>query len=242
LGYDPGPADGFMGAQSYYAISAFLRVEGLDLAEEDSPALREAVNAASAPGPIVPGGESSRVEIDLNRQVLFLWQGGSLARILPVSTGNGEHYCVDGECDTAITPTGMFRIGRKYPGLEISRLGELYHPSYFYGGIAIHGSPSVPRYPASHGCVRVPIYAAASLYDQTPSGKAVNVVGDGPSAATVPPPPDEPVQVPDPPPPPPPVEPEQSTTTTTEPEPEPTTTVPDTTVPEPTSTTTTTVG
>jgi hypothetical protein len=36
-----------------------------------------------------------------------------------------------------------------------SYLGTMYKPFYFYGGYAIHGSPSVPGYPASHGCVRV---------------------------------------------------------------------------------------
>ncbi len=217
LGYDPGTPDGFLGVQTQYAISAFQRVDGLPATGEDSPALREALRTASRPVPLVPGGEANRVEVDLNRQVLFLWRGGALVRILPVSTGNGERYCVDGDCDTAITPTGMFRIGRKYPGLEVSRLGQLYHPMYFYGGIAIHGSPLVPPFPASHGCVRVPLYAAASLYDQVPSGMAVYVVGNGPSAASVPAPPDKPIEVH--PPAPPPTEPERkprpSTTTTT---------------------------
>jgi peptidoglycan hydrolase-like protein with peptidoglycan-binding domain len=167
LGYDIGEIDGFAGAQTYYSIMAFQKVEGLSRTGEDSDELRAALATASTPGPMVPGGEASRVEIDLDRQVLFLWQGGALARILPVSTGNGEYYCVEGSCDTAVTPTGSFRIGRKAAGLEISPLGELWSPSYFYGGIAIHGSPSIPPYPASHGCVRVPMYSHASLYGQT---------------------------------------------------------------------------
>jgi peptidoglycan hydrolase-like protein with peptidoglycan-binding domain len=196
LGYDVGTPDGMAGAQTYYAIMAFQKVEGLDRTGEDSDALRAALATASKPGPMVPGGAADRVEIDLDRQVLFLWKGGALARILPVSTGSGEHYCVDGDCDTAITPTGSFHIGRKAAGLEISPLGELWSPSYFYGGIAIHGSPSIPPYPASHGCVRIPMYAAPSFFDQTPSGMAVYVVGNGPPAADVPPPPDAPTQVP----------------------------------------------
>jgi lipoprotein-anchoring transpeptidase ErfK/SrfK len=36
-------------------------------------------------------------------------------------------------------------------------LGFLYSPFYFYGGYALHGSNSVPAFPASHGCVRVEI-------------------------------------------------------------------------------------
>lgn len=204
LGYDIGPIDGLAGGRTYYTIMAFQKVEGLDRTGVDSPAVREALAKASRPKAMVPGGAANRVEIDLNRQVLFLWQGGALQRILSVSTGSGEHYCVDGDCDTAITPTGSFRIGRKASGLEVSRLGELWDPMYFYGGIAIHGSPSIPAYPASHGCVRVPMYASASLNDQVPSGTMVYVVGDGPPAADVPPPPDEPTKPAEPTPPPPP--------------------------------------
>ncbi len=233
LGYDIGTPDGFPGWRTSYSIFAFQKVEGLSRTGEDNAEVRDALTRATRPGPMVPGGEPNRVEIDLDRQVLFLWKGGALARILPVSTGNGEHYCVEGECDTAITPTGFFRIGRKARGLEVSRLGELYDPMYFYGGIAIHGSPSIPGYPASHGCVRIPMYASPTLFDQVPAGTAVYVVGDGPAAAEVPPPPDEPVPVPTPPVlPEPEPEPPVVTTTTT---PEPTTT---TTLPRRTSTTT----
>ena len=230
LGYDVGSIDGFAGWQTYYAIAAFQKVEGLRRTGEDNAEVREALATATRPGPMVPGGESDRVEIDLNRQVLFLWRGGALTRILPVSTGNGEYYCEAGQCDTAITPTGTFRIGRKARGLEVSHLGELYDPMYFYGGIAIHGSPSIPGYPASHGCVRIPMYASPTLFDQVPAGTVVYVVGDGPAASDVPPPPDDPVTVD----PTPPVVPEPdpepvptSTTTTTEPVP----TTPSSTVP-----------
>jgi lipoprotein-anchoring transpeptidase ErfK/SrfK len=46
---------------------------------------------------------------------------------------------------------------------------------YFTGGYAIHGNPSVPPYPASHGCVRVPMWAAPVLYDEMPDGTVVYV-------------------------------------------------------------------
>ncbi|MEW6154005.1 MAG: L,D-transpeptidase family protein [Actinomycetota bacterium] len=231
LGYDIGPIDGLAGTRTYYTILAFQRVEGLARTGEDSPALREALAGASRPGPVVPWGEADRVEIDLDRQVLFLYQGGSLARILPVSTGNGVAYCENGMCGDAITPTGSFRIGRKALGLEVSPLGQLWSPSYFYGGIAIHGSPSIPASPASHGCVRIPMYSHESFFAQTPTGMAVYVVGDAPAASDVPPPPDAPIPQADPAPPPPADVPETTTTTT----PPQTTTVPP-------STTTTTGG
>ena len=150
---------------------AFQKVEGLKRTGTVNAEVREALTTASRPGPMVRGA-GTRVEIDLNRQVLFLWKGGSLARILPISSGNGESYCVKGDCDVAVTPPGSFRIGRKATGLEVAPLGELWWPMYFNGGIAIHGSPSVPAYPASHGCIRVPMYAAPTLYEQVRQGYA----------------------------------------------------------------------
>ena len=230
LGYDIGTPDGEWGWRTHHTVMAFQKIEGLSRTGKDNAEVRAALERATKPGPLVPNGEPNRVEVDLQRQVLLLWKGGELTRILSVSTGNGKRYCVDGDCDTAITPTGSFRIGRKFAGKEVSRLGELFHPMYFYGGIAIHGSPSVPGGPASHGCVRIPMYAAASLFDQVPKGMAVYVTGDGPSAAVVPPPPDEPtVQTKTPPPTeaptPPPTDPPASTTPSTEP---PSTTTPTT--------------
>ncbi|MEA2705207.1 MAG: hypothetical protein QOD63_3152 [Actinomycetota bacterium] len=198
LGYDVGPIDGGLGGRTAYSIMAFQKVEGLKRTGTDNAEVREALDKASRPGPMVPGGASTRVEIDLNRQVLFLWKGGSLARILPISSGNGKSYCVKGDCDVAVTPPGSFHIGRKATGLEVAPLGELWWPMYFNGGIAIHGSPSVPAYPASHGCIRVPMYAAPTLYDQVDRGTPVILVGQGPgpAGARVVPPPEPPAAPP----------------------------------------------
>jgi hypothetical protein len=98
-------------------------------------------------------------------------------RILSVSTGSGKRYCVDGACATAVTPGGSFKAGRKIRGLRVSRLGKLYNPVYFNGGIAVHGSPSVPAGPASHGCVRIPMNSSLWFFDAIPSGTPVYVLG-----------------------------------------------------------------
>jgi lipoprotein-anchoring transpeptidase ErfK/SrfK len=45
-----------------------------------------------------------------------------------------------------------------------SPLGQLYRPRYFNGGVAVHGYPSVPAYPASHGCVRVSLAAMDMIW------------------------------------------------------------------------------
>ena len=38
-------------------------------------------------------------------------------------------------------------------------------PKFVVGGVAVHGSPSVPNYPASHGCVRVSVPAMDWIWD-----------------------------------------------------------------------------
>jgi lipoprotein-anchoring transpeptidase ErfK/SrfK len=45
----------------------------------------------------------------------------------------------------------------------------------FHGNFAIHGYPSVPVYPASHGCVRVPMWLADWLYGQSPVGERIYI-------------------------------------------------------------------
>lgn len=230
LGYDVGTPDGKWGARTTYSLMAFQKVEGLTRDGQFGPETEAALATATPPSPMVPGGAATRIEVDVARQVLFHWVNGSLARILPVSTGNNEHYCVDGECSVAVTPGGSFRIGRKAVGLEVAPLGELWWPMYFNGGIAFHGSPSVPAWPASHGCVRIPMYAAPTFYDQVPAGTRVHVLNSPEAEA----PPDEGRAVPNAVPPP------DTTTTTVAPEPEPQPEPTTTTQPAPEETTTTT--
>ena len=57
----------------------------------------------------------------------------------------------------------------------MSPLGRLWNPLYFYRGYAIHGSTTVPSVPASHGCVRVPLWEAARLFESIPHGHVVYV-------------------------------------------------------------------
>jgi len=97
-------------------------------------------------------------------------------RILPVSSGFGGHYCGnDGSCGIAVTPTGAFKATRTILGEHKSPLGELWDPVFFNGGIAIHGEPSVPATPASHGCVRIPMNDAIWMYNSLALGTPVYV-------------------------------------------------------------------
>lgn len=105
-------------------------------------------------------------------------EGGAVLKILPVSTGNEGRYFDQGKWQRAHTPRGRFTVGRKIEGWRRSTLGLLYYPCYFSGGVAIHGSPTVPAYPASHGCVRIPMSAARGFSQMVPVGTEV-IVHDG---------------------------------------------------------------
>ena len=95
---------------------------------------------------------------------------GAITRIVPVSTGSNKRYNENGIRGLAYTPTGRFRIYAKIAGWRKSPLGLLYYPSYFSDGLAIHGNPSVPHTPQSHGCVRIPVSAAVEISKAMPVG------------------------------------------------------------------------
>lgn len=142
-----------------HALIAFQKIEGRkrtgNLTKDELAVLR----TAQSPAP--RDSETSHIEIDLQRQVLMMVKCGDVPlRILPVSTGSGEFFTEGGRTRQAITPTGRFKIQWKIKGWRKSALGLLYYPNYFYDGTAIHGNPAVPVFPASHGCVRIPMFAA----------------------------------------------------------------------------------
>jgi len=177
--YDPGPVDGIFDADTAYGVMAFQKVNSMARTGSPTPDVVAAVDSfPTSPESFVPGGGSTRVEIDLGRQVLFLYEGDTLLKILPVSTGNDARFCSGGRCRYAVTPGGAYRVYSQRRGWQKGPLGSLYNPSYFAGGIAIHGSLSVPAYPASHGCVRVPMSAAGWLPGHIPPGTPVYVFGN----------------------------------------------------------------
>lgn len=137
----------------------------------------DAIMNAEPPQPKDPGYK--HVEVDVSRQVLLLVDDdGGLQKILPVSTGSDKPYREKGGSGLAYTPRGRFRVTHKITGWRESPLGLLYYPNYFSGGVAIHGNPSVPTTPQSHGCVRIPMSVAVDVYKQLPIGTIVLVYDD----------------------------------------------------------------
>jgi hypothetical protein len=95
------------------------------------------------------------------RQLVFVVVKKKVKWILHTSTGAG-----------GATRDGAWTVHRKLAGYSGNRL---YYPSYFDGLRAIHGWPEVPTYNASHGCSRVPMWAATWIYGKADIGTRVFV-------------------------------------------------------------------
>ena len=162
MGYPPGRL----------GIVSFQKWEGRNVTGQLTRAEYNAILDAEAPKPKDSGYK--HVEVDLDRQVMLMTDDtGAVTKILPVSTGSGKHYKEKRMSGLAYTPRGRFRIYGKMEGWRKSPLGLLYYPSYFSDGLAIHGNPSVPHTPESHGCVLVPMSEAKDVSAQLPVGTIV---------------------------------------------------------------------
>lgn len=146
------------GRQTYEAVLAFQKVHGLARTGRVGPTLWRTLWRASTPTARVRRGDY--LEVDKTRQLLMEVRGGNVVRVIHVSTGA-----------TGNTPVGTWRIYREVLGWD----WVLYHPLYFLRGFAIHGYPSVPAWPASHGCVRVPLWLANGLRERWGSGSVIRV-------------------------------------------------------------------
>jgi peptidoglycan hydrolase-like protein with peptidoglycan-binding domain len=154
LGYWLGDADGNYGQLTRQAVMAFQKAEGLGRDGTAGPITQQRLATAGRPTPRDPNGD--HIEIDLERQVLFVVSGGQVRWAFNTSTGNNEAYTSStGGTAVAATPPGTFTIDREIDGVREAPLGTLYRPKYFNGGIAVHGSGSIPAQPASHGCARL---------------------------------------------------------------------------------------
>ncbi len=104
----------------------------------------------------------AHAEGDLSLQLLALVDGSRVAAIYPVSSGKPS------------TPTilGDYRVYSKIPGYLPD---GMYYSNFFIGNYAIHGYDPAPDYPASHGCMRLPISDAISVYGWLSAGDWVDV-------------------------------------------------------------------
>ena len=187
IGFDPNLIDGDFGYQTLQAVWAFqklvMKIPISGVKDKFTPEMWEVAQRDNLIVPRRPDAQTAtHVEVYLPEQVLVVFKRDDKgvtkpALITHISTGSGEDWCeavtidpgeqgnlngkeaiTKGICGKAITPGGLFYFYNRKPGTRQSKLGTMWNPVYFNGGIAVHGAAQVPIRPASHGCVRIPMF------------------------------------------------------------------------------------
>ncbi len=140
------------------------------------------VDTETEPGKIIVGTEEGQfevipgkkiVDVDISKQRLVGYQGDLVVIDTKVSTGKPGHR----------TPTGNFTTGPYKSKMHYSKLynnAPMPYSVQVVGNVFFHGFSSVPDYPASHGCIRLPMGkngAAKFLYNWVDKGVDVKVHG-----------------------------------------------------------------
>ena len=189
LGFWVQSTDGIFGLTTRQAVMAAQKYFGLPATSSVDEATAEALSTATT-RPQARSDRGTLVEIDKSLQLGFFVIDGVTEWVLNVSTGSEIPYSEPNQNDPAkieegdsITDPGLFKVDReRAEGWWDGDLGSIYRPKYFNGGIAVHGSGSIPNYPASHGCVRVSTPAMDWIWEEElmPMGTPVWVHGSIP--------------------------------------------------------------
>ncbi|MGA0877702.1 MAG: L,D-transpeptidase family protein [Ilumatobacteraceae bacterium] len=198
LAFDPGVADGAFGERTQRAIWAFEKlVMKVPFDQVTGKVTKEMWSRMQDPLLILPrrpNATPNHTEIYLPQQVLIVFHDDVPVLITHISSGDGQEWCEEvtispgemgnetglkaikrGVCGVSFTPGGVFKYHRLYLGKRESQLGSMYNPVYFNKGIAVHGSKDVPKRPASHGCIRIPLHISDYFQTLVTKGEMVFV-------------------------------------------------------------------
>jgi hypothetical protein len=162
LHYDV-PRNGVFDEATSRALIAYRKLTGLVRAPTTNTRVFQLLQQGAGSFHVRYRSDGRHVEADLTRQVLAeIEPGGHVRAIFEMSSGKPS------------TPTvvGRFRVYEKTPGYNAKGMLD---SNYFIAGYAIHGYAEVPNYAASHGCLRVPIANASSIYGWVQLGTPVDV-------------------------------------------------------------------
>jgi lipoprotein-anchoring transpeptidase ErfK/SrfK len=117
----------------------------------------------------MPSEGEAKVVIDLLTQRFYVYRGERLVGVSTISSGKKGSE----------TPLGFWAVmlkkkngySRKYDNAPMPFM-QMYDDK----GIAFHAGPN-PGYPASHGCVRLPLKFAERLFGMTKLGTKVTIEG-----------------------------------------------------------------
>jgi lipoprotein-anchoring transpeptidase ErfK/SrfK len=134
------------------AVDAYRRLVGAAPAQTLSPGVVTHLLDGDGAFHVRFPTQGRHAEGDLSDQLLALIDGGTVQLIFPISSGKPS------------TPTilGSYRVYMRTPGYLSD---GMYYSDFFIRGYAIHGYDPAPDYPASHGCMRLPIPDAITAYD-----------------------------------------------------------------------------
>jgi len=159
LGFWLQSVDGAYGLSTQQAVMAYQKYFGLTSSGKIDGATAQRLSYPNC-RPMAGTNSGTLMEVDKGKQLGIFIKDGKLLWILNVSTGGNYFYEdeINGVVyrDKAYTDVGNFNIYRvsdqaRYEG----SLGSMYRPRFLVRGIAVHGAPNIPNYPASHGCIRV---------------------------------------------------------------------------------------
>jgi hypothetical protein len=156
------PQSGVYDEQTGLAIDAYHRLLGWGVSQTlDGKTVSYLLDGFGA-FKVRDPGDGTHVEGNLSDQLLALIHGSEVDAIYPISSGKPS------------TPTvlGHFRVYTRDPGYLPD---GMYYSDFFYSGYAIHGYDPAPDYPASHGCMRLPIIDAISVFNWLTYGDVVDV-------------------------------------------------------------------
>jgi peptidoglycan hydrolase-like protein with peptidoglycan-binding domain len=147
------------GSDTAEAVLAFQKVHSMPRTGRVTPRIWRRLTRSRTPKARSPKG--NHIEISKTHQVIYEVRKGKVVNVIHTSTGA-----------TGNTPVGKWRVYSKVPGYNAS---HMYYSLFFLRGFAVHGYASVPPWPASHGCARIPLWAAPGLYSRWDYGSRIIV-------------------------------------------------------------------
>ena len=182
LHLEPGTTSGSFNHLTTQAVWAFqklvMQIPAKQATGVVTPDVWAAMQNAVTYTPRKNSSTNTHVEVYVPEQVLVVFKAGVAVLVSHVSTGSGQSWKAAITLDpgtpdnpgatpvtqhilgTSITPGGSYKFAWRFTtgdGWRTGKLGKMYKPLYFNQGVAVHGMTDVPNYPASHGCVRLPM-------------------------------------------------------------------------------------